>query len=137
MPTRTKIISEHALPTDAIADRSTVFETRTTTAALIRTPLFAPRRDPRPKNGGNWPSWRDDQEIRLNLFPVSPAVLAVPVKTGGAAFVSGVPQRLPLPPGDTDAAPGGQRFVVALPQDPGPAYASIRVVLNWPALLRK
>src|SRR6185503_11283626 len=55
-PMRTKIASEHALPTEAIAERSTVLATTSTTAALIRTPLFAPSREAGPKNGGNWPT---------------------------------------------------------------------------------
>ena len=56
MPTSRKITSEQALPTDAIAERSTRLETTSTSAAVISNPAFEPSREPRPKNGGNWPT---------------------------------------------------------------------------------
>ena len=49
-------MSEHALPTDAIAERSTVFETTRTSPAVIRSPACGPSREPRPKNVGNCPA---------------------------------------------------------------------------------
>ena len=50
--------SEQALPTDAIAERSTRLATTSTIAAVIKSPACGPRREPRPKNGGNWPDLR-------------------------------------------------------------------------------
>ena len=89
------------------------------------------------RNGGNWPRWRSDQEIVFSLFPASADVFAVPVKTSTSAFESGNPQRLGLPSADLDSAPSGQRFLTPVQQAPGPSRASIRVVLNWPTLLKK
>ena len=54
-PMRRKIISEHALPTDAMAERSTVFATTSTSAAVTRTPACGPSRERRPSSGGNCP----------------------------------------------------------------------------------
>jgi hypothetical protein len=92
------------------------------------------------KDGGNWPLWRDDKEIRFNRFPSEPTFFAVPIDTSSAAFESGVPQRLVLPPAassiSADSA-DGQRFMAAVPQSQGTAQTAIRVVLNWPALLNE
>jgi hypothetical protein len=55
-PTRRKITSEHALPTDAIAERSTRLLTTSTMPAVISMPACAPSREPGPKKGGNWPT---------------------------------------------------------------------------------
>jgi Tol biopolymer transport system component len=93
------------------------------------------------KNGGNWPLWRDDEEIVFNDFPVEPTIVAVPVNASGAAFESGIPQRLLLPVGfligGADVASDGQRFLIAVQEGKGTARAPIRVVLDWPALLTK
>ena len=53
IPTRTNTISEQALPTDAIAERSTRFETTRTIAAVMNIPARGPSREPLPKNAGN------------------------------------------------------------------------------------
>jgi Tol biopolymer transport system component len=93
------------------------------------------------KNGGNWPLWHDDKEIVFNNFPAEPTFFAVPVNSSAAAFESGVPQRLSLPAGpfigSVDSAADSQRFLVAIPEVQRSARASIQVVLDWPALLRK
>ncbi|HEX5045636.1 MAG TPA: protein kinase [Gammaproteobacteria bacterium] len=91
------------------------------------------------RNGGNWPLWRDDEEILFNHFPSAPTLFAVPVDASGTAFESGVPQRLVLPPtassSSADSA-DGQRFMMAVRQDQGGTdRAAIGVVLNWPALV--
>ena len=49
--------SEMALPTDAIAERSTTFATTSTSALVMRSPECGPSRDPRPKKVGNCPTW--------------------------------------------------------------------------------
>ena len=51
-PTSRKIISATALPTDAIAERSTRFATSSTRPAVIRSPACAPSARFTPKNGG-------------------------------------------------------------------------------------
>jgi eukaryotic-like serine/threonine-protein kinase len=92
------------------------------------------------KGGGNWPQWHADKEILLNGFPGMPAFSAVPVSTSSAAFESGVPQRLALPPSVSSASADSaddQRFLIAVPQGQATARASIRVVLDWPAVLKK
>ena len=48
-------MSEQALPTDAIAERSTMLATTSTSAAVISMPACGPSRDPRPKKVGNCP----------------------------------------------------------------------------------
>ncbi len=74
-------------------------------------------------------------------FRGTPTIFAVPVNASGAAFESGVPQRLVLPAGlvigGADVASDGQRFLIAVHETQGTARASIRVVLDWPALLTK
>ena len=57
-PTRRKITREQALPTEAIAERSTRFATTRTIPAVMSSPACVPSREPRPKNGGNCPSAR-------------------------------------------------------------------------------
>ena len=63
-PMRRKIIREHALPTEAIAERSTRFATTRTSAAVISRPACGPSREPRPKNGGNCPGRRASTSAR-------------------------------------------------------------------------
>jgi Tol biopolymer transport system component len=94
------------------------------------------------RDRGNWPQWPIDREIVFNTAPGGPAVFAAPVNTTGAAFESGVPQRLPFPPiGGVDATPqslpDGQRFLIEVPVDPPAVRSSFNVVLDWPALLKQ
>ena len=93
------------------------------------------------KNGGNWPLWHDDKEIVFNDFPAAPTMFAVPVEKSAVAFESGAAQRLVLPSpliiGSADFASDGQRFLLAIPQVQETPRASIQVVLDWPASLRK
>jgi hypothetical protein len=94
------------------------------------------------RDRGNWPQWRVDREIVFNTAPTRPEVFAAPVNTTGAAFESGVPQRLPFPPvGGVEAAPqsppDGQRFLIEVPLDPPAVTRSVNVVHNWPALLKQ
>ncbi len=91
------------------------------------------------RDGGSWPLWRDQKELLLNGFPALSPPLVVPVDTSDAAFESGVPQRLNLPPAVSSISADSadeQRFLVAVPQGQ-PTRAALRVVLNWPALLRE
>jgi Tol biopolymer transport system component len=92
--------------------------------------------------GGNWPQWRIDREIVFNTAPTGTQVFAAPVNTTGAAFESGVPQRLPFPPSTgvtstPQSTRDGQRFLIEVPLDQRAARTSISVVLNWPALLKQ
>jgi len=90
------------------------------------------------KDRGNWPRWRNSREIVFSSIPVSTAVFAAPIKTTGGAFESGVPERLfALPNFNGDVTPDGQRFLYAAPQARRSAPASISIVLNWPALMKK
>ena len=93
------------------------------------------------KDRGNWPQWRVDREIVFNTAPTATEAFAASVNTSGIAFVSGVPQRLPLPPNigvvsTPQSSLDGQRFLVDVTQDQRPR-TSISVVLNWPALLKQ
>jgi len=93
------------------------------------------------KESGNWPQWRIDREIVFNTAPTETDVFAAPVNTTGAAFESGVPQRLPFAPSSDvsttpQSTPDGQRFLIEVPLDQRAARPSISVVLNWPALLK-
>jgi len=90
------------------------------------------------RDGGNWALWRYEKEILFDGFPTDQAVFAVPVNAGAAAFESGEPQRLALRSVNSitaDATPDGQRFLVSVQTVRGNSESSIRVVLNWPALL--
>jgi Tol biopolymer transport system component len=92
------------------------------------------------KDYGNWPQWRIDREIVFNTSPLGTAVFATSVNPTGAAFDSGVTQRLPFPPSTRvnttpQSTPDGQRFLVEVPMNQRTARPSINVVLNWPALL--
>lgn len=94
------------------------------------------------KDWGNWPQWRIDREIVFNTGPAQTAVFALPVNTSGTAFESGVPQRLPFPPSigvntTPQSTPDGQRFLIEVPLDQPSAPKSIRVVLDWKALLKQ
>jgi len=91
---------------------------------------------------GNWPVWRADQEILFSAglpWVAGTPVMAVTVKTSRTAFESGIPQGL-FPSsgrGGWDVTADGQRFLTTVPQVQRAAPASISVILNWPALLKK
>jgi serine/threonine protein kinase len=92
--------------------------------------------------GGYWPRWRSDKEIVfLGDFRTSLMnVIATTVDTSGSAFKTGTSQRLFTRSGSGawDVTPDGQRFLMAVPPATQPAApASIKVILNWPALLKK
>jgi hypothetical protein len=94
------------------------------------------------KDYGNWPQWRIDREIVFNTAPIGTEVFAAPVSTSGAAFESGIPQRLFFPPSTgvtttPQSTPDGQRFLIEMPLEQRAARTSISVVLNWPALLKR
>ena len=57
--------SATALPTDAIADRSTRLATTSTSAAVMYSPARVPRRDSRPKNDGKSP-WLASMAVRFD-----------------------------------------------------------------------
>jgi hypothetical protein len=66
--------------------------------------------------------------------------MAVEVKTNGAAFEVGVPQRLFLAQqidNGWDAASDGKRLILAMPEVQQTAQVPITVVLNWQAQLKK
>jgi len=93
------------------------------------------------KDYGSWPQWRIDREIVFNTAPIKTDVLAAPVNTTAAAFVSGIPQRLPYPPSvgvnhTPQSTPDGQRFLIEVPLDLRPPRSALDVVLNWPAVLK-
>ncbi len=93
------------------------------------------------KDGGDGPRWSTDgREIIFEAPPSGTLKMAVEVKTNGAAFEAGVPQRLFQAPIDYgwDATADGKRFLLAVPpiQRSG-AQIPITVVLNWPAQLKK
>jgi serine/threonine protein kinase/Tol biopolymer transport system component len=95
-----------------------------------------------PMDQVNWPQWRIDREIVLNMGVDGTGVFTAPVNTTGTAFESGVPQRLPFPPSTgvnttPQSTPDGQRFLIEVPLDQRAARTSISVVLNWPALLKR
>jgi serine/threonine protein kinase/Tol biopolymer transport system component len=90
------------------------------------------------KNGGNWPDWRNSGEILFNGVPIDSTVFAAPVKTTGAVFESGAPERLFANPNVSfSIATDGQRFLLVSPQIQRSAPGSINIVLNWPALMKK
>jgi Tol biopolymer transport system component/tRNA A-37 threonylcarbamoyl transferase component Bud32 len=94
------------------------------------------------KDHGNWPQWRIEREIVFTTAPLGTEVFAAAVNTTGAAFESGVPQRLPFPPitgvsTTPQSTPDGERFLIEAPTDQRANRTSIGVVLNWPALLKE
>ncbi len=91
---------------------------------------------------GNWPVWRADREILFSAgFPwvAGTGVMAVTVNSNRTVFESGIPQRLFSSGGRAgwDVTADGQRFLTTVPQVQRAAPASISVILNWPALLKK
>jgi hypothetical protein len=65
--------------------------------------------------------------------------MAVAVNSNGTVFKSGIPQRLFASSGRGawDVTADGQRFLTTVPQVQRAAPASLSVILNWPALLKK
>jgi len=93
------------------------------------------------KDGGGAPKWSADGK-QIFFRSSSTGGMAVDVKTNGAAFGAGVPQRLfqALQVSSDyawDVSGDGKRFVVAVPQGGPTGPIPINVVLNWPALLKK
>jgi len=90
------------------------------------------------KDFGNYPIWRDPQEIVLRTIPLGVAFYAVSVKTSATTFESGDPERLfALPHSWLDMTSDGQRFLVTVPIAQSSAPPPITMVLNWPTLVRK
>jgi hypothetical protein len=92
------------------------------------------------EGGGNWALWRSDRELVFNNFPTENAAFAVPVDASDDDLQRGVPQRLEpvwVSSVRADATADGQRLLIAVPQVQGTDRASIRVVLNWPALVAR
>jgi len=94
--------------------------------------------------GGNWPRWRaDGKEIIFTCREFQSSermtLMAVEVKTNGAAFESGVPQRLFDGPRNNgwDVTPDGQRFLLAASPIRQTGQIPITVVLDWWAGLKK
>jgi serine/threonine protein kinase len=95
-------------------------------------------------NGGQVPVWRGDGKELFYLDPDG-GLMAVPITADGG-FHSGTPVKLfdsrvrfDVTTADPYApAPGGQRFLLLEPVDENPdAGATVALVQNWPALLRK
>jgi Tol biopolymer transport system component len=94
------------------------------------------------KAGGNWPEWRAEQEIVFSdglPWVAGTPVMAVSVKTSRTAFESGIPRQLFRSSGGGawDVTADGQRFLTPVPLAQRAAPASISMILNWPALLKK
>jgi len=92
------------------------------------------------KDFGNWPQWRSDREIVFNTAPAGTQVFAAAVNPTGAAFESGVPQRLPFPPSTgVSSAPqsslDGRRYLIEVPVAQRAPRPAVNVVLDWPALV--
>jgi hypothetical protein len=86
--------------------------------------------------------WRGDREILFSAglpWLAGSGVMAVTVNSNRAVFDSGIPQRLFASSGGGawDATADGQRFLTTVPKVQRAAPASISVILNWPALLKK
>jgi hypothetical protein len=87
---------------------------------------------------GNYPIWRNADEIAFSNAPFGTALFAVRVEASGTAFESGVPEQLfALPSFSLDVTSDGQRFLLAAPTVQNSAPPLMSVVLNWPALVRK
>lgn len=90
---------------------------------------------------GNWPQWRIDREIVFSNAPIGTDVFVAPVNAAGTVE-TGVPQQLPFPPNTgvsttPQSTPDGERFLIEVPMEQRATRPSIRVVLNWPALLKQ
>ena len=87
--------------------------------------------------GGSLPQWRRDGGELLFLSAEN-HLMAVPIQTN-PTFDAGTPHELfpeRLEAGEFEASPDGQRFLVRFPL-PETATKSVRLVLNWPAELKK
>ena len=82
---------------------------------------------------------RQGDHLYVRKILVFRAMMAVEVKTNGAAFESGVPQRLFEGPVNNgwDVTPDGQRFLLAASQIRQTGQIPITVVLDWRAGLKK
>jgi dipeptidyl aminopeptidase/acylaminoacyl peptidase len=93
------------------------------------------------KDGGSEPRWRaDGKEIIFQAPPNGRSKMAVEVKTNGAAFEAGVPQKLfqaQQIDNGWDATSDGKRLILAMPEVQQTTQVPITVVLNWQAQLRK
>ena len=65
--------------------------------------------------------------------------MAVDVKTNGAAFEAGIPQRLFTTQTDNgwDVTGDGKRFLLGVPPAQRSTQVPITIVLNWQAQLKK
>ncbi|MFY9550505.1 MAG: hypothetical protein WAU32_05085, partial [Thermoanaerobaculia bacterium] len=86
--------------------------------------------------GGRRPRWRRDGK---ELYYIAPGnvVMAVPV-TPGPQWATGAPAplfRVDAEIENYDVAPDGARFLVSLPVEKS-RESPLRVILNWPALLK-
>jgi serine/threonine protein kinase/Tol biopolymer transport system component len=96
------------------------------------------------KDGGIDAHWSADGKELFYLAPDG-SMMSVAVSGSGAAFQSGVPQRLFKSPGagrgSWDVAADGKRFLIAAPPAAGgaaaPAPHPYQVVLNWTELLKR
>jgi eukaryotic-like serine/threonine-protein kinase len=94
------------------------------------------------RDGGNWPVWKRDEEIVFtNGLPWidGTAVMAAAVRSSGTTFESGTPQQLfeSSTGAGWDVTADGQRFLIPVRHVQRQAPASVSVILNWPALLKK
>lgn len=90
------------------------------------------------KDGGQGAKWRADGKELFFQGPAN-AKMAVDVKTNGAAFEPGIPQRLfaAASDGGWDVTGDGKRFLLAMPPTQQNAQTPLTVVLNWQAQLKK
>jgi len=88
-------------------------------------------------NGGNFPVWsRDGRE--LYFLSADRKMMAVEVKGSGKSLQAGVPKALfeVAAPGQFDVSKDG-RFLIQVPVDRCSERATLTVVTNWQAGLRK
>ena len=88
-------------------------------------------------NGGNFPVWsRDGRE--LYFLSADRKMMAVEVKGSGKSLQAGVPKALfeVAAPGQFDVSKDG-RFLIQVPMDRGSERATLTVVTNWQAGLKK
>ncbi|MBZ5635666.1 MAG: serine/threonine-protein kinase [Acidobacteriia bacterium] len=120
--------------------RSEVYVRPFTTSGPSGTPSLGEGKWQVSKDGGDYPAWRaDGKEIIFQAPPNGTVKMAVDVRTKGAAFEAGVPQRLFQAPLDYgwDVTADGKRFLLAVPEIQQAAQVPITVVLNWQAQLKK
>src|SRR5262249_17489983 len=90
------------------------------------------------KNGGNWPRWRNQNEIAFLTSVGDRAKVAAAVHPQGTEFRPDLPNLLFTGPLDTgfDVAPDG-RFLLAVPRIQPTGPAPLAIVLNWSVPLKK